>query len=89
MKISIQAKKLHFLNITPGRWRPSFCTHCLSLIRKFSLTRRSTTGVTAQTSLIRTCKSCIVAGRVSKTFDLRYPHKKKSQELRSGDRGGH
>ena len=28
VEISIKAKKIQFLNISSGKWRPKFCKHC-------------------------------------------------------------
>ncbi|GBM74204.1 hypothetical protein AVEN_203405-1 [Araneus ventricosus] len=43
----------------------------------------------AQASVIRFRSSCNVGGRVTYTRCLMYPHRKKSNEFRSGERGGH
>ncbi|GBN09392.1 hypothetical protein AVEN_63444-1 [Araneus ventricosus] len=43
----------------------------------------------AQASVIRFRSSCNVGGGVAYTRYLMYPHRKKSNEFRSGKRGGH
>ena len=75
-KFFLENESIQVLNIIPGRWRPLFCTHCVSLFCKFSLTRRNTNGVIARISVrILSFNSCIVSGRVAKILILNSPTK--------------
>ncbi len=46
-------------------------------------------GIASISSLILSFKSSRVRGRCRKTLSFRYPHRKKSQGLKSGDLAGH
>jgi hypothetical protein len=70
---------------------PSSSTHFIALVlmslmaRLAILIHRSA----ANSLVIHSCSSSTLAGSVLYTWPLMYPHKKKSNGVRSGDRGGH
>jgi len=72
------------------RWHPLLSTHSHKRFWKFCITSCSMVGeIAAISSLLFCFKSIVVLGFFSYTLLLRYPQRKKSQALRSGDLAGH
>jgi hypothetical protein len=81
---------IHFPNIVTVSWRPLLSTHSRKRFWKFCITRCSMVGEIVATSSLTFCfKSIVVLGLFSYTLLFRYPQRKKSQALRSGDLTGH
>jgi len=71
------------------RWHPSCRTHIRSLSSKSCIARSKIFHGTAAISWqMESFSSLIMCGLFMYTLHLRYPHKKKSQINRSGERGG-
>ena len=88
--IGIFQKNCQTWKITSFKWRPLFWTHSFSLREKLVITCSHIRRGMARSSLsIAFCNWGISRGLSTYTFPLRYPHKKKSQGDRSGERWGH
>jgi len=70
-------------------WRPSLATHCWRRSRKFITLRVISGGMASISCRILSFKSSRDRGRCLITFSYRYPQRKKSHGLKSGDGAGH
>jgi hypothetical protein len=75
--------------MTSWRWLPPFWSHCLKRVIKLSKTRRNISwSIVAISFRIARIGSCTVCGPFLHTRALKYPHKKKTGRVRSGDLTG-
>lgn len=73
-----------------SKWPPSSLSQNIALLKIAQRTRRKICGlIVRQTRTILSFKSSTLAGCVVYTCCLRWPHRKKSKGVRSGERGGH
>ncbi|GBM53654.1 hypothetical protein AVEN_101660-1 [Araneus ventricosus] len=80
--------RLIYLSCT--KWCPSATIHIWTRDCTSRCTLYNMTGDTlAQASVIRFRSSCIAGGGVAHIRCLMYPHRKKPNGFRSGERGGH
>ncbi|GBO19216.1 hypothetical protein AVEN_20831-1 [Araneus ventricosus] len=87
-KTALAGKRLIYLPCT--KWCPSATIHIWTRDCTSRCTLYNMAGYTlAQASVIRFRSSCNVGGGVTYTRCLMYPHRKKSNGFRSGERGGH
>ena len=87
--IGIFQKNCQTWKITLCKWRPSFLTHSFSLREKLAITCSHIWWSMARMSLSVAFRNWGTSrGLSTYTFPLRYPHKKKSQDDRSRERGG-
>jgi len=77
------------LKIISDIWRPSLATHCWRRTRKFITVRVISGGMASISCRILSFKSSRDRGWCLETFSFRYPQRKKSHGLKSGDRAGH
>jgi hypothetical protein len=88
--IGILKKKCQTWKLTSFKWRPLFWTHSFSLRGKSVITCSHIRRGMARISLsVAFCNWGLSRSLLTYTFPLRYPHKKKSQGDRSGERVGH
>lgn len=77
----------HFLKMVSGRWWPSVAMHCWRGYLKFSVAlRHNSRGIAEISSRIPIFKFSKLWSRLLNTF-FKYLHRKKSQKLKSGERG--
>ena len=91
IRISIQCRFCdHFLKMVSGKWCPSFAMQCWRRYLKFRLLFGTSQGGNAViSSRIRIFNSSKLCGWLLNTFSFTYPHRKKLQMLKSGERAGH